>query len=81
MVFAISIILFSLIIDKVGYKTAMIFSFVCYAAYAGLAFMAHGIVTGAEGEALADAQKQAYNYWVRWFDHFRVRQWHRGGLH
>ena len=60
--FAISIILFSLIIDRVGYKTAMIFSFVCYAAYAGLAFMAHGIVTGAEGEALADAQKQAYNY-------------------
>ena len=60
--FAISIILFSLIIDRVGYKTAMIFSFVCYAAYAGLAFMAHGIVTGAEGEALAGAQKQAYNY-------------------
>ena len=60
--FAISIILFSLIIDRVGYKTAMIFSFVCYAAYAGLAFMAHGIVTGAEGEALAGAQKQAYNF-------------------
>ena len=50
--FAISIIAFSLIIDKVGYKTAMIFSFVCYALYAGMAFMAHGIVSGAEGEAL-----------------------------
>ena len=60
--FAISIIVFSLIIDRIGYKTAMIFSFVCYAAYAGMAFMAHGIVTGAEGDALADAQKKAYGY-------------------
>ena len=31
--FAISIILFSLVIDKIGYKTAMIFSFICYALY------------------------------------------------
>ena len=35
--FAISIILFSLIIDKVGYRAAMYFSFVCYALYAVLA--------------------------------------------
>ncbi len=60
--FAISIIVFSLIIDRVGYKTAMIFSFACYSAYAGLAFMAHGAVTGVEGEALADAQTKAYGY-------------------
>ncbi|HAH98069.1 MAG TPA: MFS transporter [Verrucomicrobiales bacterium] len=60
--FAISIIVFSLIIDNVGYKTAMIFSFVCYALYAAMAFMAHGIVSGAEGDALADAQAKAYNY-------------------
>tara|TARA_B100002049_G_scaffold100617_2_gene74272 strand:- start:1044 stop:2654 length:1611 start_codon:yes stop_codon:yes gene_type:complete len=60
--FAISIIAFSLIIDKVGYKTAMIFSFICYALYAGLAFMAHGIVSGAEGEALTAAQGKAYGY-------------------
>ena len=60
--FAISIIAFSLIIDKVGYKTAMIFSFVCYAVYAGMAFMAHGIVSGAEGEALTAAQGKAYGY-------------------
>ena len=46
--FAISIIVFSLIIDRIGYKTAMIFSFVCYAVYAGMAFMAHGIVPGAD---------------------------------
>ena len=60
--FAISIILFSLIIDKIGYKTTMIFSFVCYALYATLALMAHGMVTGLEGEALINAQGEAYKY-------------------
>jgi len=60
--FAISIIAFSLIIDKIGYKTAMFFSFACYAIYAALAFTAHGIVSGVEGEALADAQKKAFGY-------------------
>lgn len=40
--FAISIILFSLVIDKIGYRTAMIFSFVCYALYGILAFIAYG---------------------------------------
>ena len=60
--FAISIIVFSLIIDRVGYKTAMVFSFVCYALYAALAFTAHGIVTGVEGDALAAAQDKAYGY-------------------
>lgn len=43
--FAISIILFSLIIDRIGYKTAMWFSFVCYALYAVLALRAHGVIT------------------------------------
>jgi len=65
--FAISIILFSLIIDKIGYRVAMLFSFVCYALYALLAFKAYGTVNaeGLEGEALKDAQKQAYQflYW------------------
>ena len=63
--FAISIIVFSLIIDRIGYKTAMVFSFSCYAVYAALAFAAHGIVTGVEGDTLIDAQKRAYGflYW------------------
>ena len=39
--FAISIILFSLIIDRIGYRSAMVFSFVCYAIYAVLALQAH----------------------------------------
>ena len=61
--FAISIILFSLIIDKVGYRAAMLFSFVCYAIYAWLALGAYGIVKaeGLEGAALQVAQQDAYN--------------------
>ncbi len=50
--FAISIILFSLVIDKIGYRTAMIFSFVCYALYGVFAFLAHGTTDNAA----------AYNY-------------------
>lgn len=54
--FGISIILFSLVIDKIGYRTAMFFSFVCYSIYLVMAWMAYGAIQGVEGEALADAQ-------------------------
>ena len=62
--FAISIIVFSLIIDRIGYRAAMIFSFICYGIYAFLAFQAYGIVkvTGLEGEALKAAQNEAWDY-------------------
>jgi MFS family permease len=62
--FAISIILFSLIIDRVGYRTAMYFSFVCYALYAALAFTAHATIhaPGLDGAGLALAREQAWNY-------------------
>lgn len=40
--FAISIVLFSLIIDKIGYKTAMIFAFVCHVGSAILTIFANG---------------------------------------
>jgi MFS family permease len=58
--FAISIIAFSLIIDRVGYKTAMWFSFICYSVYAVLALKAHGVIS-----ADPNAKKEAYNllYW------------------
>lgn len=61
--FAISIILFSLVIDRIGYRTAMFFSFVCYAVYAALALMAHGAVNveGLEGQALLDAQAKGFS--------------------
>ena len=63
--FGISIILFSLVIDKVGYRVAMLFSFVCYAVYLVMAWMAYGAIQGVEGEALAAAQARGYMllYW------------------
>lgn len=63
--FAISIILFSLVIDYVGYRFAMFFSFVCYAVFAALTMMAYGIVHGADAAGLAVAQAKAWNY-VYW---------------
>ncbi|MEM9283927.1 MAG: MFS transporter, partial [Verrucomicrobiota bacterium] len=65
--FAISIILFSLVIDKIGYRTAMVFSFVCYAGYTALALAAYGMVKkeGLTGEELEAAQASAFTllYW------------------
>ncbi|HEY8990444.1 MAG TPA: MFS transporter [Luteolibacter sp.] len=48
--FAISIILFSLIIDRIGYRVAMFFSFGCYAAYTLLALLAHFLLHKAEAD-------------------------------
>jgi MFS family permease len=60
--FAISIILFSLIIDKVGYRKAMLFSFVCYAIYGLLAFIAYARVhaEGLTGAELTSAQASGH---------------------
>ena len=60
--FAISIIVFSLIIDNVGYRAAMFFSFICYALYTLLAFQAYGVVNedGLSGDALKTARAEAY---------------------
>jgi len=63
--FGVSIILFSLFIDRIGYKTAMIYSFLSYLAYAGLAFAAYNSIHGLSGEALIAGQKRGYQllYW------------------
>ncbi len=65
--FAISIILFSLFIDKIGYRVSMFFSFACYAAFGAMALWAYGIVNaaGLEGAALTEAQEKAFSvlYW------------------
>ena len=63
--FAISIIVFSLIIDRIGYKVAMIFSFVCYVIYSACALKAYGMVSGLEGEALKESQAGAWE-WLYW---------------
>ncbi|MEY4917291.1 MAG: hypothetical protein RL616_1204, partial [Verrucomicrobiota bacterium] len=63
--FGVSIILFSLFIDRIGYKVAMIFSFVSYIAYTALAVMAYNSIHGVTGQALIDGQKHGYQllYW------------------
>lgn len=63
--FGVSIILFSLFIDRIGYKTAMIFSFVSYLAYTTLAIVAYGSIQGLAGDALLAGQKRGYQllYW------------------
>ncbi|MGF1451456.1 MAG: sugar MFS transporter [Opitutales bacterium] len=59
--FSISIIVFSLFIDKVGYRFAMFFSFGCYLLFGVLMLMAYGAVN-AEGVALEAAQANAWGY-------------------
>src|SRR5262245_11886376 len=60
--FAISIILFSLIIDRIGYRVAMLFSFVCYASYLGMCFMAYQAIQGVSAEQLPAARETGFNY-------------------
>src|SRR5690606_29364275 len=52
---AISIILFSLVIDRIGYRAAMVFSFVCYAIYAALALQAYAVIHPSDGPLVGDA--------------------------
>src|SRR5438477_10464208 len=63
--FGVSIILFSLIIDRIGYKVAMFFSVICYVAYCLMAFAAYSAIQGLTGDALIAGQKKGYNllYW------------------
>ena len=64
--FGVSIIIFSLFIDRIGYKVAMVFSFVSYLVYTGLAFLAYQTIHGATAPAaLAAAQKHGHQllYW------------------
>lgn len=60
--FAISIILFSLIIDRVGYKVAMLFSFACYAIYLALGFLAYQTIQGVSPDQLPAARAKGYDY-------------------
>ena len=63
--FGVSIILFSLFIDRIGYKVAMIFSFASYLIYTAMAFAAYRSIHGVTGDALLAAQKHGYQllYW------------------
>jgi len=57
--FAISIVLFSLIVDKIGYRTAMIFAFICHALYMVIVISAPSLVAGG-----------ASGYWVLYLGSF-----------
>jgi MFS family permease len=63
--FGVSIIVFSLFIDRIGYKVAMLFSFTSYIIYTGLAFAAYSTIHGVSGPGLAEAQRHGYQllYW------------------
>ena len=64
--FGVSIIVFSLFIDRIGYKVAMIFSFVSYLIYTAMAMMAYQAIHGATDPiALAAAQQHGHQllYW------------------
>src|SRR5437660_11273750 len=63
--FGVSIILFSLIIDRIGYKVAMVISFGCYIAYSLMAFSAYSAIQGLIGDALVAGQAKGYKllYW------------------
>jgi MFS family permease len=63
--FGVSIIIFSLFIDRIGYKVAMVFSFVSYLVYTAMAFLAYQTIHGVTGDALPIAQKHGFQllYW------------------
>jgi MFS family permease len=63
--FGVSIIIFSLFIDRIGYKVAMVFSFVSYLIYSALACYAYSIIHGVTGSDLVTAQKHGY-YFLYW---------------
>jgi MFS family permease len=58
--FAISIVLFSLIIDKIGYRTALLIAFICHAAYMAIVIAAPTLAKG-------DSQN---GYWVLYIGSF-----------
>jgi MFS family permease len=60
--FGVSIILFSLFIDRIGYKVAMVFSFLCYLGYCLMAFAAYSAVQGVTGDALLAAQQKGTSF-------------------
>src|SRR3569833_1989535 len=54
--FGVSIIVFSLFIDRIGYKVAMVFSFTSYLVYTGLAFAAYQTIHGGAGPGRGGAR-------------------------
>src|ERR1035438_3610319 len=58
--FGVSIIIFSLFIDRIGYKVAMIYSFLSYIAYTGMAIAAYSCTHGHPG--VSDITEEGINH-------------------
>ena len=68
--FAISIVLFSLVIDRIGYKTAMWFAVVCHVVQAFM-LMTAGMLVAAEGaDPAAVSEANRSGYWWLWMGSF-----------
>ena len=63
--FAISIVLFSLIVDRIGYRTAMIFAFICHAAYMAIVIAAPTLAADGQG-----GFNPKTGYWVLYLGSF-----------
>ncbi|MEZ6139070.1 MAG: MFS transporter [Zavarzinella sp.] len=70
--FAISIVLFSLIIDRIGYGVAMVFAFICHTASMVITMCAPMMLAGegATQEQVAAGQKSGY--WMLYLGNFIV---------
>lgn len=68
--FAVSIILFSLIIDKIGYGRAMLFAFLAHSAYGVIVICAPMVLAdpGSTTEKILAGQKAGY--WMLWIGYF-----------
>ena len=78
--FGVSIIVFSLFIDRIGYKVAMVFSFVSYLIYTAMAFVAYQAIHGVDGRRAAGRAKTRPPTALLGQHHPRPRQRQRGGL-
>jgi len=70
--FAISIVLFSLVIDRIGYGKAMVFAFVCHVASAIITVCAPLMLPGPGADATALKAGQDAGYWMLYIGNFVV---------
>ncbi|HEY2762289.1 MAG TPA: MFS transporter [Pirellulales bacterium] len=68
--FAISIILFSLFIDKIGYGRAMVFAFICHVAYAIIVICAPLVLAPAGSSPEQITAGKQTGYWMLWIGNF-----------
>lgn len=70
--FAISIVLFSLIIDKIGYGKAMVFAFICHVASAVITICAPLVLAGEGATAEQVETGRITGYWMLYLGNFVV---------